>query len=326
MPVKQLPCGAWDVSLCVNRQRLHRRLPKGTTSRAAKQYEADLRSALGKRSPSIPGDPRLTDLMAGYMRHAESLRDPGPAKYAALRIGQWVEGYAASQARQCAAAIVQDLTGAYKPGTINKSLGTLKKALSLAYDRGAVPQNFGDQIKLLPENNIRTSTLTLVQVQTLASHASQNVRAAIWISVYTGCRRGEIVAIRAEDIGPDAITLRSGMTKTQKHRAIPIIAPLRPWLTFLPLKINANGIEGGFRDARKAAGMTEYTFHDLRRSCATLMLAAGAPMGVISKLLGHSSSRVTEQRYAHLQLDAVRSGLEAAFPHGLTHAKTAASK
>lgn len=313
MPVKKLANGAWDVTVCVNRKRVHRRLPATTTARDAKRYEADLVSALGRRLPTIPGDPLLVDLMAAYMQHAEHLRGPKPAKYAAQRIGRWVDGFRASQARQVAAAIVQDMTGAYRPATINKSLGTLKKALSMAHERGTIPSNYGEHVKMLPEDNIRTTTLTLAQVQHLADNASEQVRAAIWIAVYTGCRRGEIVAIEREHIGPDSITLKAGMTKTAKHRSIPIIAPLRPWLHFLPLKISAKGIESSFVNARNAAGMPWVHFHDLRRSTATLMLAAGVPMNVISKLLGHSSTRVTEQRYAHLQLDAVRAGLDAAF-------------
>ena len=313
MPIKRLKSGAWDVAVCVNRQRVHRRLPATATARDAKQLEADLVSAIGKKLPAIPGDPWLTALMAAYMRHAEHLRGPKPAKYHAQRIGRWVDGKRASEARQVAAAICQDMAGAYRPATINKSLGTLKKALSMAYERGEVAQNHSDQIKMLPEDNIRTTTLTLAQVQTLADCASENVRAAIWIAVYTGCRRGEIVAIERSDIGDDSITLRAGMTKTAKARTVPIIAPLRPWLVFLPLKIGARGVESSFRNAREAAGMPWVTFHDLRRSAATLLLASGAPMNVISKLLGHSSTRVTEARYAHLQVDAVRDALNKAF-------------
>lgn len=251
--------------------------------------------------------------MAAYLRHAETLRGPKPARYAALRIGRWVDDYTASQARQCAASIVQDMTGHYRPATINKSLGTLKKALRMAYERGSTPQNYGDHFKLLAENNIRTTTVTLAQVRALADAASPNVRAAIWVAIYTGCRRGEVCAIQAADIGADSITLRSGMTKTEKHRTIPIIAPLRPWLAWLPMQIGARGIEGGFRNARNGAGLPWVTFHDLRRSCATLMLAAGVPLHVISKLLGHSSVGVTAARYAHLQVGEVRAGLEAAF-------------
>lgn len=319
MPIKQLASGAWDISVCVRRKRVHRRLPPGSTKGDAKRLEADLISALGKKQPSIPGDPYLATLMSAYMKHAESLRGPKPAKYAALRIGRWVEGRRASEARQVAAKIVADMNGAYRPATINKSLGTLKKALSLAYERGETPINYGDSIKSLPEANTRTATVTLEQIAKLADCASEQVRAAIWIATYTGCRRGEICAIQPEHIGPDAITLPAGMTKTQRLRTIPIIPPLRPWLKYLPLKIGAKGLSSSFLNARKAAGLPWVTFHDLRRSTATAMLSAGVPLHVISKLLGHSSTRITEQRYAHLQLDAVRAGLEAAFPHGLTH-------
>ena len=321
MPIKQHPDGSGEVSVCVNRQRLHRRLAPGTSARDARRLEAELIASLARREQVPRAEPRLTELMAGYMRHADTLRGARAATYHALRIGRWVEPYTASQARQCAAAIIQDLTGHYRPATINKSLGTLKKACRLAYDRGLTPTNYGDQIKLLPEHNIRTTSLTLEQVRALADCASQNVRAAIWIAVYTGCRRGEICGIKAADIGADAIILRSGNTKTEKHRAIPIIAPLRPWLPFLPLPITVYGLEKGFWAARDRAGMPWVTFHDLRRSCAVLMLQAGAPMHVISKLLGHSSTRVTEARYAHVQLDAVRAGLDAAFTPAVAPAR-----
>ena len=313
MPIKRNPDGSWDINLCVKRKRLHRRLPASASSGDAKQLEADLRSALGKRFPSIPGDPRLVDLMADYLTHAERLRGPKPARYAALRIGRWITDETASGARQVAARFISDASKKYKPATINKSLGTLRKALRLAHERGTVSQNYGEGIKMLPENNIRVSALTLVQVRAIADKASPQVRAAIWVAIYTGCRRGEICSITKADIGADSITLRAGMTKTEKHRAIPIIAPLRPWIKFLPLKISARGIESGFKNARNAAGLPEFTFHDLRRSCATLMLAADVQMQVISKLLGHSSVRVTEARYAHLQIEAVRDGLERAF-------------
>lgn len=318
MPVKPSKGGGWDVSVCVNYQRVHRRLPKGATARQARDLEAEIRSALAKRLPAIPGDPRLSDLMAAYLVHADTLRGPKPAKYAALRIGQWVDGKRASEARFVAARIIADMTGHYRPATINKSLGTLKKALRMAYMAGLAPQNYGDAIKLLPEHNIRTVTLSMEQVQQIADAASEQVRAAIWVALYTGCRRGEVCAIRREHIGEDAIRLDAGMTKTMKTRIVPIIPPLRPWLRFLPLKITARGIDSGFKVARIKAGMEWATFHDLRRTVATEMLAKGVDMQVIAKLLGHSSVRVTESRYAHLQTDRVRAGLALAFAQPVT--------
>jgi integrase len=48
------------------------------------------------------------------------------------------------------------------------------------------------------------------------------------------------------------------------------------------------------------------TQHDLRRTGASWMVAAGAPMPVISKSLGHQSTQITEQTYAVLDIEPVR--------------------
>jgi len=44
--------------------------------------------------------------------------------------------------------------------------------------------------------------------------------------------------------------------------------------------------------------------HELRHSAASLMLAQGVPLKVISEVLGHSSIRITSDVYAHLMDDA----------------------
>ena len=41
-------------------------------------------------------------------------------------------------------------------------------------------------------------------------------------------------------------------------------------------------------------------FHDLRHTCAALLLAQGASLEQVKKLLGHSTIRVTSDRYGHL--------------------------
>lgn len=308
--------GRRHVAVQIGGKRIHRRLPQGATARAAKQLEAELRQAM-QRSPArpvIPGDPLLTDLLNGYVEYAQrSLRSPDTAKYHAARIAPWAEKYRASQARECAAHIMRDMAGHYAAATINRSLGTLKKALSLAYNEGKVPQNYGDAVTRLPEHNQRTTTITIADVQKLADAASETVRAAIWIALFTGCRRGEIIAMQPEDVQGNAITIHAGNTKTLKTRLVPVAPPLRPWLTHLPLPITAEGLKTGFQRARVKAGMSHVNFHDLRRSCGTLMIEAGVDLYVVSKLLGHSSVAVTESRYAHLQIERVAQGLMQTF-------------
>jgi len=49
-----------------------------------------------------------------------------------------------------------------------------------------------------------------------------------------------------------------------------------------------------------AAGLGHWTPHELRHSAASLLLAQGVPLKVVSETLGHSSIRVTADIYAHL--------------------------
>ncbi|GAB6939049.1 hypothetical protein JCM11754A_25760 [Isoptericola variabilis] len=53
-------------------------------------------------------------------------------------------------------------------------------------------------------------------------------------------------------------------------------------------------------------------FHDLRHLQASLMLAAGVPMAVVSKRLGHSNTAVTSDTYSHLLGGVGASAAEAA--------------
>lgn len=158
----------------------------------------------------------------------------------------------------------------------------------------------------------RTLMRTLAQVKDLADHASEAVRAAIWVSVLTGCRRGEVLAIRPDMIGKDAITLPAGATKMLRTRTVPIIPPLRPWLKHIGaegLGINFEGLKTGVRRAREAAGMAHVHYHDMRHSCATILLALGTPLDVVRDILGHTTIKTTE-RYAHAVVARQRTALE----------------
>ncbi len=59
-------------------------------------------------------------------------------------------------------------------------------------------------------------------------------------------------------------------------------------------------ITDAFRQLSIAAGLRPIRLHDLRHGQASLMLAAGVPIAVVSKRLGHSSITVTSDTYSHL--------------------------
>jgi integrase len=66
----------------------------------------------------------------------------------------------------------------------------------------------------------------------------------------------------------------------------------------------------------QAAGVPRIRFHDLRHSAATAMLSEGIPLKAASERLGHSSTRITADRYQHVSehmQDEAAAKLGAAF-------------
>jgi integrase len=54
-----------------------------------------------------------------------------------------------------------------------------------------------------------------------------------------------------------------------------------------------------FRPLLRRAGLPELRFHDIRHTCATLLLARGTHPSYVQRLLGHASVRMTLDRYSH---------------------------
>ncbi|MCH2212849.1 MAG: site-specific integrase [Fuerstiella sp.] len=62
---------------------------------------------------------------------------------------------------------------------------------------------------------------------------------------------------------------------------------------------------------REAAGISDdFTFHDLRHTQASLMIAAGVPMKIVQERLGHSDYTLTANTYSHLMKGAQAEAAE----------------
>ena len=72
-----------------------------------------------------------------------------------------------------------------------------------------------------------------------------------------------------------------------------------------------NYISEAFPKFLKANGMRPIRFHDLRHSCASLLLSNGVPMKQIQEWLGHSDFSTTANIYAHLDYSSKLSSAQA---------------
>ena len=157
----------------------------------------------------------------------------------------------------------------------------------------------------------------------------------------TGLRAGEIAAARWDwihgQVGRRAIRIAGDGTWSPKRgttRAVPLTAEAERWLgeararwgdvgfIFSSDGLSALGnLARETRAAVAASGCTHVDFHGLRRSAGAAWLEHGASLLEVSRLLGHSTVRVTERWYAgvsdrHLgdvmaRVEAARAGVEA---------------
>lgn len=67
-----------------------------------------------------------------------------------------------------------------------------------------------------------------------------------------------------------------------------------------------------FKAAVTRAGLPPASFHSLRHVHASLMLASGVSLAIVSKRLGHSTITITSDLYSHLFADAHQAAAEAA--------------
>ncbi len=65
--------------------------------------------------------------------------------------------------------------------------------------------------------------------------------------------------------------------------------PLHPWI-----------LTKRFKKILKESDLPEVRFHDLRHTCATLLLTKGIHPKIVQEILGHSTISITLDTYSHL--------------------------
>ncbi len=64
-----------------------------------------------------------------------------------------------------------------------------------------------------------------------------------------------------------------------------------------------------FQARLREVGRPPMRFHDLRHGTASMLIAAGVPLSVVSDLLGHSGIAITNDTYGHLSQQVKRDAM-----------------
>lgn len=159
----------------------------------------------------------------------------------------------------------------------------------------------------------------------LDAEPCEAIRDYLYISLFTGARRGNVQAMRWQDIDFDAAQWLIPVTKNGKAHIVPLV---RQAVEILQQRKRATNSEWVFPSAKSKSGHLEnpccvwadvlkraeiqnLRIHDLRRTLGSWQAALGANSYIIGKSLGHTSQQATAI-YARLDLNPVRDSLNKA--------------
>jgi len=209
--------------------------------------------------------------------------------------------------------------------TVNRELACLKRMYRLAYQASPPRVSSIPHFPHLKENNVRQGFVSPEEFTRLGAHCPDLwLRATLEMAYNYGWRVSELLNLRVSQVDLAARTIRldPGTTKNQEGREVTIESGTL--LQLLRHCVEGKRPEGyvftrcakPIRDFRKswqnlctAAGVPALLFHDLRRSAARNLRAAGVPEEIIMKIAGWKTSNVFK-RYAIVDKTDIRAALQ----------------
>ncbi len=210
--------------------------------------------------------------------------------------------------------------------TINNETTFLRSALRGSVRAGKLDRDPLEGMEKLPE------TEPDEYVKIFADSEIERMRAAapawfgrfILIALKTACRAGELATLRLSDVDLAAhtLTFRSTTVKgrrgKRKTRVVPLVPSIlgtvekqveeadRRGSDFLfsaprdasrPVMIHT--VSEAWSQTRRKAGLRG-RLHDLRHTAITRMISAGLDAIIVRRIVGHTSTRMIDQRYSHM--------------------------
>jgi integrase len=324
------------------------------TKRDASVWASKVETAKAEGAYVSPARGRMSvgDLSVGWLSQQEQTLSPSYYRTISYAYGKHVEPKWAGapvnkvdslDVKAWAASITRNGSSAT---VVNRAVGILAGILDDAVEHRALAFNparrfkRGEKPKKSPKRHVY---LTEEDVCRLAEEAGRHADLVL-ILAFTGLRWGEAIALTVADVeflkrrisvhrnavqvGQD---FEVGQTKGKENRTVPVAASVLSRLAarcegrsasdlLFPargggyLKRPSYDSTGWFNRAVERAKVQTVTPHDLRHTCASLAISAGANVLAVSRMLGHKDPSVTLRVYSDLfdsDLDAVAVNLDA---------------
>lgn len=324
--------------------------------KARKWYESTKRQELGIGSAKMTVNDALDEYLDYLKAHGKSAERAnysikayirpifGEMQISKLRskqISDWHKALAEEKPRQRATkgkvsfktkAEEADDYQRKRKSSANRILTILKAALNRAYAEGKVASDDAWR-RVKPYKNVENAKirfLTISESGRLVNSCAPDFRKLVQAGLLTGCRYGELLKLRVQDLNLDSGTILVAESKSGKPRHVVLEAQGKRFFERLVIGKSPNDLifirEDGepwdkshqtrrMKDAcQKAQIFPAVSFHILRHTHASQMVQKGVPLPVIAHQLGHADTRICEKHYAHLTPNYVADTIRANFP------------
>jgi integrase len=203
--------------------------------------------------------------------------------------------------------------------TLNREFTLLRRAFNLGKQATPPKVTVTPRIPFLKENAPRAGFFEDTAFLAVRRALPEEIRPVISFAYFTGCRKGEILALRWSqvDLAERLVRLNPGETKNDQGRVIPLVPelyevlklqreirdqywPESDWV-FSRFGAQILYFNDAWANACKAAGLitaegkAEKRFHDLRRTGVRNLLRAGVPERVAMSISGHKTRSVFDR-------------------------------
>lgn len=231
------------------------------------------------------------------------------------------------------------LCGKMQPHSVRNVLGTLNSICKTARSWGYSVGRWSLQdVALPPQPPRRERPFEVEQVRAILLRAAQPWRSVYALACLAALRGGEILALSVDDLRGSEIRVHRSLGPNRElqapktlrsNRTVPMAPELREILddhlrtTWRP---NKDRLLFATRDGRPLShtkilerhlwplldklGIERRGLHAFRHSAASVLMASGAPLPVVQRILGHASTSTTLGIYGHVLGEDAKSAMD----------------
>ena len=208
--------------------------------------------------------------------------------------------------------------------TKGKYIKYINSIFAKAYSIDLIDTPIKSTLRISDRANVIDNPFSLEDLKTLLrTPMDKTLYEYLYISIHTGCRIGEVLALTPEDFRDQGVYI----TKAKNQYGTIGTPKTKSSIRFIPMQSQVfQTITKDFRIdfSKESSGSIRRRFytiqrrahieplrrpHDIRHTFATLLIRNGAPISDVSRLMGHSKISQTLNVYTHSDNNSIRESV-----------------